>query len=266
MGKGGIGLTRHKWNPVTGCTKYSEGCAHCYALDRIIPKLQESSPKYRNGNAVTCHEDLLNVPKGIKEPTTFFVNGMADVFHDRVPFSFLEEMFRVMNETSRHMYYVQTKRVPRLLELAPRVKWTPNIWIGITVESRKYVWRIDELRKVPARRKYVMNEPLLDDLGKLDLTGIDFVLVGGESGIGFRPMDISWARNIRDQCIEQGVMFNFMQYAAIDPVPVGRLLDGKLWTDVPRHENPDQLSLFEIDDCVKQHACGSSTMAPTKEI
>jgi len=239
MGKG-IHQLGKVWNPVTGCTKYSEGCAHCYALDRIIPLMKND--RYRNGARVTCHEDLLDVPRRQKRPGTFFVNNMGDLFHDDVPFSFLKELFRAMNECSRHKFFALTKRTPRMLEYAPRMNWTNNIWMGVTVENAKYGFRVNDLRKVPVSHRFVMFEPLLGSVGKIDLKEIDLALVGGESGIGFRRMDPCWAREIRDQCISAGVKFNFMQYAAVDPRPLGRQLDGREWKELPDEE--PQLSLF----------------------
>jgi len=239
MGKGLHQLGK-KWNPITGCTKYSDGCAHCYALDRLIPLMK--SEKYRNGGRVTCHEDLLELPRKRKSPGTFFVNNMGDLFHDDVPFSFLKELFRTMNECARHRFFALTKRSPRMLECAPHLNWTENIWMGVTVESAKYTFRIDDLRKVPVSHRFIMFEPLLGPVGTIDLKNIDLVLVGGESGIGFRRMDVSWAREIRDQCVSGGVLFNFMQYAAVDPRPLGRELDGREWKELPDTEL--QLSLF----------------------
>jgi protein gp37 len=239
MGKG-LHLLGEVWNPITGCTKYSDGCAHCYALDRVIPMMKNA--KYKNGGLVTCHEDLLDVPRKRKSPGKFFVNNMADLFHDKVPFEFLEKIFRTINECPRHVFRALTKRTPRMLELAPRLKWTSNFWMGVTVESEKYKFRIDDLSKVPVSNRFVMFEPLIGPVGKLDLDGIDLVLVGGESGIGYRPMDPDWVREIRDQCVSAGVGFNFMQYAAIDPRPLGRKFDGRIWNDLP--DDARQLSLF----------------------
>jgi len=239
MGKGLHQLGK-KWNPITGSTKFSEGCAHCYALDRLIPLMENE--KYRNGGRVTCHEDLLNIPRNMKRPGTFFVNNMGDLFHDDVPFSFLKDLFRTMNECSRHRFFALTKRSARMLEYAPHLTWTSNIWMGVTVESGKFNSRMDDLRKVPVSHRFVMFEPLIGSVGTIDLDKIDLVLVGGESGIGFRTMDPDWAREIRDQCVSAGVLFNFMQYAAVDPRPLGRMLDGREWKEVPNHDR--QLSLF----------------------
>ena len=239
MGKG-LKMFGAKWNPVTGCTKYSEGCLHCYALDRLIPRM--TNEKYKNGGQSTCHYDLLDAPKKRKRPTRYFVNNMADVFHPDVPFDFLKELFATMNDCPQHVFRLLTKRTERMFQLAPLLQWTNNISMGVTVECAKYLSRIDDLRKVPVSRKFVMCEPLLESLGKMNLDGIELVLVGGESGIGCRPMDVEWVREIRDQCVAAKVMFNFMQHAAVDPRPLGRVLDGREWKEVP-NDDP-QLELF----------------------
>jgi len=242
MGRGINVIGSKKWNPVIGCTKFSEGCRNCYALDRLIPRLQKTNPKYSNGTLVTCHQSLLDVPRKCKKPTTWFVNNMGDVFHPDVPLSFMKDIFQTMNACPRHTFYMLTKRSDRLVQYAPQFIWGSNIWMGVTVESGKYDFRIDDLRKVPVRNRFVMFEPLIGPVGKVDLGGISLALVGGESGTGFRRMDPSWAREIRDQCISSRVKFNFMQYAAVDPRKLGRVLDGREWKELPDEE--PQLSLF----------------------
>ena len=239
MGKGLHQLGK-VWNPVTGCTKYSDGCMHCYALDRVIPLM--TNERYKNGSRVTCHEDLLNMPRKRKSAGAFFVNNMGDVFHEDVPMEFVKEVFRTINECPRHVFRALTKRTPRLLECVAHLKWSSNIWMGVTVESGDYNFRIDDLRKVPAANRFVMFEPLIGPVGKINLDGIGLTLVGGESGSGFRKMETDWAREIRDQCISAGVKFNFMQYAAVDPRVLGRVLDGREWKELP-DDNP-QLSLW----------------------
>lgn len=239
MGKG-LHLFEHNWNPITGCTKYSAGCKNCYALDRVIPQL--TTEKYKNGALVTCHNDLLDVPRRMKKPKSIIVNNMGDLFHDDVPLSFLKELFKTMNECPRHTFYPLTKRTPRMLELSPHLNWSSNIVMGVTVEDAEYKFRIDDLRKVPVKRRFIMFEPLIGSIGKIDLDGFELVLVGGESGIGFRKMDIDWAREIRDQVVAAGVKFNFMQYAAVDPCKLGRELDGKIWNELPNDDH--QLELF----------------------
>jgi protein gp37 len=239
MGKG-LNQFGVKWNPLTGCTKFSEGCMHCYALDRLIPRMRNE--KYRNGGRLTCHYDLLDAPKNRRKPTRYFVNNMGDIFHQDVPVDFLKQLFQTMNDCPQHTFRLLTKRTERMLELAPSFSWTYNISMGVTVENAKYLSRIDDLREIPVVRKFVMCEPLLGPLGKMNLDGIELVLVGGESGVGCRPMEVDWVREIRDQCIEAGVMFNFMQYAAVDPRPLGRVLDGREWKDLP-NDSP-QVELF----------------------
>lgn len=240
MGKGLHQISDAKWNPVTGCTKYSDGCKNCYALDRLIPLMKIQ--KYRNGGKVTCHEDLLDVPRRRKSPTVFFVNNMGDPFHPDVPFEFLQRIFRVMNQCTRHTFFLLTKRTERLLETATQLVYSNNIWVGVTVESGKYITRINDLRTIPAHHRWLMFEPLIGRVGKMDLTGIEYAMCGGESGLGFRPMSTDWVREIRDQCVVAKVRFNFMQYAAVDPRPLGRELDGRKWKELP--DDDPQLSLF----------------------
>lgn len=242
MGKGLNQVSDAKWNPVTGCTKFSDGCKCCYALDRLIPLMQGGSPKYRNGGKVTCHEDLLDVPSRKRSPTVFCVNNMGDPYHPDVPLDFLKRIFCVMNHCQRHTFFVLTKRTDRLLATAHELTYSRNIWLGVTVESGKYVSRIDDLRKIPAHHRWLMFEPLIGPVGKIDLTDIEYAMCGGESGIGFRPMETDWVREIRDQCISAGVKFNFMQYAAVDPRPLGRVLDGREWKELP--DDSAQLSLW----------------------
>jgi protein gp37 len=182
---------------------------------------------------VTCHEDLLDIPRKKLSPTVFFVNNMGDPYHPDVPRDFVKRMFHTMNECTRHKFFILTKRTGRLLATAPDLMYSSNIWLGVTVESAKYATRIDDVRKIDAQHRWLMFEPLIGPIGKVDLTGIEYAMCGGESGIGFRPMDIEWAREIRDQCATQRVRFNFMQYAAVDPRPLGRMLDGRMWTDLP---------------------------------
>ncbi len=181
----------------------------------------------------------------------WFVNNMGDPWHPDVPIDFLKRMFTVMNECQRHTFFTLTKRTERMVETAPLLNWTPNIWMGVTVESAKYNSRIDDLRKIPVLHRWLMFEPLIGPVGKIDLTGIEYVMCGGESGLGFRPMSVDWVREIKDQCMAARVKFNFMQYAAIDPRPMGRVLDGKEWKELPDLE--PQLSLFDCSDCVEQN-------------
>lgn len=229
-----IEWTESSWNPVTGCTKISAGCAHCYA-ERMARRLHAmGQPNYRNGFEVTCHPDALELPLKWKKSQMIFVNSMSDLFHRAVPARFIEEIFFTMNQARWHTFQILTKRADRLLQLAPRLKWTPNVWMGVTVENDKHVDRIDRLREVPAAVRFLSLEPLLGPLPKLDLTRIDWVIVGGESGPGARPMDPEWVLDLRDQCLNAGVAFFFKQWGGVQKKKAGRLLEKRTWDQMPR--------------------------------
>lgn len=229
----GIEWTDATWNPVTGCTKISSGCAHCYA-ERMAKRLEGmGQPNYRNGFRLTVHEHMLDVPLSWKQPRRIFVNSMSDLFHDDVPESFVRKVFAVMRTADWHQYQVLTKRADRLLKLDRRLKWAEQIWMGVSVESSKYTWRIDCLRETHAFVKFLSLEPLLGPLEQLNLAGIDWVIVGGESGPGARPMDPSWAMSIRDQCRRAGVPFFFKQWGGVFKKKAGRELDGRTWDEMP---------------------------------
>ncbi len=229
-----IEWTEASWNPVTGCTKISAGCAHCYA-ERMARRLHAmGQPNYRNGFDVTCHPDALGLPLKWKKPQVIFVNSMSDLFHKAVPAEFIEEIFFTMNQARWHTFQILTKRADRLLQLAPRLKWTPNVWMGVTVENDKHVDRIDRLREVPAAVRFLSLEPLLGPLPELDLTRIDWVIVGGESGPGARPMDPAWVLDLRDQCLNAGVAFFFKQWGGVRKKKAGRLLEKRTWEQMPR--------------------------------
>jgi protein gp37 len=228
-----IEWTESTWNPLTGCTKISPGCQHCYA-ERMALRLQSmGQPHYANGFKLTLHEDSLELPLRWKRPQTIFVNSMSDLFHKDVPLGFIQKMFDVMNRASWHRFQVLTKRSDRLLELSPRLQWAPNIWMGVSVEKEDYLFRIAELRKTPAKIKFLSLEPLLGPLPNLKLRGIDWVIVGGESGPGARPMDPEWAIAIRDQCQAAGVAFFFKQWGGVRKKATGRLLEGRTWDEMP---------------------------------
>ena len=229
-----IEWTESSWNPGTGCTKISAGCAHCYA-ERMARRLHAmGQPNYRNGFEVTCHPDALELPLKWKKSQMIFVNSMSDLFHRAVPARFIEEIFFTMNQARWHTFQILTKRADRLLQLAPRLKWTPNVWMGVTVENDKHVDRIDRLREVPAAVRFLSLEPLLGPLPKLDLTRIDWVIVGGESGPGARPMDPEWVLDLRDQCLNAGVAFFFKQWGGVQKKKAGRLLEKRTWDQMPR--------------------------------
>jgi protein gp37 len=228
-----IEWTESTWNPVTGCTKISSGCAHCYA-ERMARRLMAmGQPNYRNGFGVTVHEHALRLPLGWKKPQVIFVNSMSDLFHEDVPLDFIRRVFDMMQRADWHLFQVLTKRSRRLAELAPLLPWPVNVWIGVTVESADCVHRIDDLREAPAAVRFLSLEPLLGPLPNLNLDAIDWVIVGGESGPGARPMTEAWARDLRDQCSRTGVPFFFKQWGGVNKKKAGRLLEGRIWDQMP---------------------------------
>lgn len=232
--KSSIEWTESTWNPVTGCTKISPGCDNCYA-ERLALRLRAmGQPNYRNGFALTVQPHMLDLPLRWKTPQTIFVNSMSDLFHRDVPTDYIMRVFEVMNEASHHRFQVLTKRSQRLMRLSPRLTWTPNIWMGVSVENETYTFRIDHLRETEAHVKFLSLEPLLGPLPHLDLGGIDWVIVGGESGPGARPMERTWVRSIRAQCRGARVPFFFKQWGGVNKKATGRHLDGKLYNDLPR--------------------------------
>ncbi len=228
-----IEWTESTWNPVTGCTKISTGCKNCYA-ERMTKRLHAMGQKnYRNGFKLTCHPQSLDLPLRWKKPQIIFVNSMSDLFHEDVPLDFIQDVFTTMKQAKQHLFQVLTKRAERLIELSPVLDWPENVWMGVTVESHDYKDRIDCLRKTGAGIKFLSLEPLLDDIGELDLFGIDWVIVGGESGPGARPMASDWVRCIRDQCLDQQIPFFFKQWGGIHKKKAGRILDGRTWEQMP---------------------------------
>jgi protein gp37 len=228
-----IEWTESTWNPVTGCTKISAGCKNCYA-ERMAKRLQAMGQyNYRNGFKLTCHRHALDLPLHWVKPQMIFVNSMSDLFHEDVPADFIIEIFNVMKNTPHHQYQILTKRAQRLAQLSAILPWEKNIWMGVTVETADYKQRIDYLRKTGANVKFLSLEPLLEDLGYLELDGIDWVIAGGESGIGARPIEAEWVRNIRDECQCQNVPFFFKQWGGVNKKKNGRSLDGQIWNDMP---------------------------------
>jgi len=239
-----IEWTDATWNPVTGCTKISPGCKHCYA-ERLAVRLQAmGNPRYRRGFAVTVHPDQLSLPLRWREPRRIFVNSMSDLFHEDVPDSFIRRAFDVMAEARWHVFQVLTKRSRRLAELAPRLPWPSNIWQGVSVENARYTRRITDLVKVPAAIRFLSIEPLLGPIADLPLAGIAWVIVGGESGPGHRPIRAEWVRSIRHQCSDAEVAFFFKQWGGRTPKAGGRVLDGREWNEMP---NVGQLQPRERD-------------------
>lgn len=231
--KSAIEWTESTWNPVTGCTKISPGCANCYA-ERMAKRLKAmGQANYVNGFKVTTHPDVLEYPYKSKKPMTIFVNSMSDLFHKDIPFKFIEKIFGVMLRTPQHTYQALTKRSERLAELSNDLYWPDNVWMGVTVENADYQHRIDDLRKCGAKLKFLSLEPLLGPLPNLDLSEIDWVIVGGESGPGARPMSEEWVIEIKEQCIKQGVPFFFKQWGGVQKKKAGRLLEGRTWDEMP---------------------------------
>jgi protein gp37 len=228
-----IEWTEATWNPLTGCTKISPGCKHCYA-ERMSLRLQAmGQPNYVNGFSLALHEHMLSIPLHWKKPRRIFVNSMSDLFQNKVPLGFIKKVFAVMKGASQHQFQVLTKRSERLLELDRNLDWRRNIWMGVSVENQKYGFRIDHLRQTHAHIKFLSLEPLLGPLDDLDLSGIDWVIVGGESGPKARPVDPAWVRDIRDQCLEAGVAFFFKQWGGKRKSKTGRKLDGRTWNQYP---------------------------------
>lgn len=235
MGKSAIEWTESTWNPVTGCTKISPGCEHCYA-EPLAKRLQAmGNPKYAQGFRATLHEDYIDEPLRWKTPQLIFVNSMSDLFHENVPDDFIIQVFNVMRQAGWHKFQVLTKRSDRLLKLSPSLPWSPNIWMGVSVEAMDYIFRIEDLRKTGAQIKFLSLEPLLGDLN-LDLAGIDWVIVGGESGPKARAMDSVWVINIRNQCTAVHVPFFFKQWGGARKKKAGRLLEGRTWDEVPYYQ------------------------------
>ncbi len=229
-----IEWTESTWNPVTGCTKISPGCKHCYA-ERLAKRLKAmGQPNYANGFKVTLHPHTLPAPLKWAKPQMVFVNSMSDLFHDEVPEDFIIKVFQVMRTAGQHRFQVLTKRAERLAGLAPRLPWAANIWQGVTVENADYAYRIDQLRRVKASVKFLSLEPLLGPMPRLKLKGIDWVIVGGESGPGARPMAEEWALDLRDQCLAARVPFFFKQWGGTNKKKAGRELAGRLWNQMPQ--------------------------------
>ncbi|HPI37518.1 MAG TPA: phage Gp37/Gp68 family protein [Ignavibacteriaceae bacterium] len=231
--KSSIEWTESTWNPVTGCNKISPGCKFCYA-ERMSKRLKAmGSANYENGFRLTLHEHVLELPLKWKKPQTIFVNSMSDLFHKNVPIEFIQKVFGVMNSTAWHTYQVLTKRSDRLKELSMKLNWGKNIWMGVSVENQDYIYRIDNLRNTGASVKFLSLEPLIGPIRRLQLKNIDWVIVGGESGPGSRPIETEWVLDIKDQCKEARVPFFFKQWGGSNKKKTGRLLEGRTWDELP---------------------------------
>ena len=238
----GIEWTEATWNPTTGCDRISPGCDHCYALTLARRLKAMGNPKYQldgdprtsgPGFAVTEHASALDIPRAWATPRLIFVNSMSDLFHARVSAAFIRAVFQVIEETPQHTYQLLTKRPRRAARMAAELPWPSNVWLGVSVETREQLWRLDELRGIPAATRFVSAEPLLGSLAGLDLTGIHWMIAGGESGANHRPLDPAWVRELRDACRRTGVAFFFKQWGGRTPKSNGRDLDGRLWDEMP---------------------------------
>ena len=236
-----IEWTDATWNPVTGCTKISPGCKNCYA-ERLALRLREmGNARYANGFSLTLHPEALELPLRWTKPKMIFVNSMSDLFHESVPEDYIQKVFAVMVKADWHKFQILTKRADRLARLAERLSWPAHIWQGVSVESKTYVRRVDLLRGVPAAIRFLSVEPLLGPIPNLPLNGIHWVIVGGESGPGHRPVRVEWIRDIRKQCVTADVPFFFKQWGGRTPKAGGRKLDGRFWDQMPQasHTFPD---------------------------
>ena len=237
-----IEWTEATWNPVTGCDRISAGCDHCYAMALAKRLKAMGSTKYQNdgdprtsgpGFAVTMHPQALDEPLRWRSPRTVFVNSMADLFHAQVTVGFIRQVFDVMRDTPQHTYQILTKRSLRLARIADKFDWPDNVWMGVSVENSNVLTRVDHLRRVPAAVRFLSCEPLIGPLDGLDLSGIHWVIAGGESGPNYRPVDVNWVRGIRDTCTASGVAFFFKQWGGRTPKALGRELDGQVWNEMP---------------------------------
>ncbi len=229
-----IEWTEFTWNPVTGCTRTSDGCLHCYA-ERMARRLHAMGMKrYAHGFSVTIHDDLVDLPRRMRKPRMIFVNSMSDLFHEQVPATFIRRVFQTMQACPQHTFQVLTKRSRRLRELAGQLVWPANVWMGVTVENEKVLGRIDDLGDVPAAVRFLSLEPLIGPLDDLPLDNIDWVIAGGESGPGARPVQKAWVESIQRQCRRHKVAFFFKQWGGTRKHMTGRQLNGRTYDEMPR--------------------------------
>jgi protein gp37 len=228
-----IEWTEMTWNPVTGCTKVSQGCKRCYA-ERMARRLRAMGlPRYARGFEVTLHEDLVDLPRKWRQPRTVFVNSMSDLFQESVPEAFIRRVFETMVACPHHTFQVLTKRSERLATLAGELPWPPNVWMGVSVENERVLQRVGDLAGVPAAVRFLSCEPLIGPLDALPLEGIGWVIVGGESGPGARPMRREWVTSILAQCRAAGVAFFFKQWGGPQKRRAGRELHGRTYDEMP---------------------------------
>ena len=232
-GKTKIEWTESSWNPITGCSPISPGCAHCYAA-RFAKRLQAmGNPRYQNAFKVTIHEDLIEAPLSWKKPQMIFVNSMSDLFREDIPTEIIKRIFDTMNRASAHTFQVLTKRAERLIELAPELQWSNNIWMGVSIENKDMIYRSTVLKQTGAYMIFISAEPLLSSLEGLDLDGIDWLIVGGESGPGCRPMKEEWVVNLKEMCEASNTAFFFKQWGGTNKKKAGSLLNGKAYKNYP---------------------------------
>jgi protein gp37 len=231
--KSNIEWTEMTWNPVTGCTKISQGCKHCYA-ERMAKRLTAmGADRYRNGFSVTLHPDLVDVPRSWRQPRVVFVNSMSDLFHDDIPLAYIQRVFATMRDCPHHTFQVLTKRSERLVELASHLDWPSNVWMGVSVEDERVLDRVSHLQSVPAKTRFLSLEPLIGPLNALPLEGIHWAIVGGESGPAARPMQKEWVTAILRQCRQAKVPFFFKQWGGVRKDLTGRELNGRTYNDMP---------------------------------
>lgn len=228
-----IEWTETTWNPVTGCTKISQGCKHCYAERMAIRLKAMGQERYRNGFAVTLHDDLVDLPLRWNQPRLIFVNSMSDLFHLDVPLAFIQRVFATMGRCPQHTFQILTKRSERVREVSSQLSWPPNVWMGVSVENEAVVNRVEDLRQVPAAVRFLSVEPLIGPLDRLPLEGIHWVIVGGESGPGARPMKVEWVESIYEQCRRADVSFFFKQWGGTRKDLAGRELHGRTYDEMP---------------------------------
>lgn len=241
-----IEWTESTWNPVTGCTKVSPGCKNCYAERMSLRLHAMGQPNYKNGFKLSMHENMIELPLRWKKPQMIFVNSMSDLFQKDVPVEFIQKVFAVMQRAHWHQFQVLTKRSDRLLELHKHLEWAPNIWMGVSVEMQEYDYRIDHLLQTGAHIKFLSMEPLLGAVRGMNIDGIDWVIVGGESGPYSRPMEAKWVMEIQKQCRRARVPFFFKQWGGVNKKKAGRLLEGKTWDEMPVRPEPVQISTGEL--------------------
>jgi protein gp37 len=228
-----IEWTEATWNPVTGCTKVSAGCKNCYA-ERLALRLQAmGNRRYKNGFHITLHEDVVDLPKSWRAPRTIFVNSMSDLFHKDVPLDFIQRVFATMRDCPQHTFQILTKRSDRVRAVASKIEWPRNVWMGVSIEDSRVLSRIDDLRRVPAKIRFLSCEPLIGSLAGIDLTNIHWVIVGGESGPFARPMKIEWVREIFRVCRKAEVPFFFKQWGGVRKDLTGRMLRGRTYDEMP---------------------------------